>query len=85
MLAAEQLVKFDEEYKPVSPQNGDKNFPRCDLFICQGKDGRCAGSPLKPCECDDKNSKCPDRKANSKAEISIPGFLVRWIVQLTVM
>lgn len=58
VLAQEQFVKWDEEFKPTCPAKGDKEFPKCNLPICQGKDGLCTVSPLKPCPCDGGNSKC---------------------------
>lgn len=58
VLAQEQLLKWDEEFKPTCPAKGDKEFPKCDLPICQGNDGLCTVSPLKPCPCDGGKSKC---------------------------
>ena len=56
VLAQEQLLRWDEEFKPTCPAKGDKNFPKCDLPICQGKNGLCTVSPLKPCPCDTKST-----------------------------
>ena len=59
VLAQEQLLTFEEEFKPACPEKGDKYYPKCDLFICQGKDGVCTVPPMKPCSCDEGNSNCP--------------------------
>lgn len=58
VLAQEQFLKWDEEFTPTCPAKDDEDFPKCDLPICQGKDGFCTASPLKPCPCDGGKSTC---------------------------
>jgi hypothetical protein len=42
------------------PDKNNKWFPKCDNFVCQGKDGKCTTNFLKPCECNGGDqSKCP--------------------------
>ncbi len=58
VLAQEKFLKWDEQFKPTCPAKDAKEFPKCDLPICQGKDGLCTVSPLKPCPCNAGKSKC---------------------------
>ena len=42
------------------PDKSSKWFPKCQNFVCQGKDGRCTTNFLRPCECDGgEQKKCP--------------------------
>ena len=59
VLEQERFVKFQEDFKPTCPQTGDKHYPKCDSFVCKGKNGLCTVSPLKPCPCDSDKSDCP--------------------------
>ena len=62
VLADEALAKFEEDFKPVCPEKGSPNFPKCDSSICQGKDGKCTVSPMKPCDCGGNKFNCPKGK-----------------------
>ena len=59
VLAQEQLLKFEQDFKPTCPAQGDAHYPKCDSFICEGKNGLCTVSPMKPCPCDGGKSNCP--------------------------
>ena len=54
-----KLFLYDQGYHPTCPTKDSKFFPKCDSFICEGKNGKCTVNPMKPCACDDgKKQKC---------------------------
>ncbi len=59
VLAQENLLKLNEQFKVACPAQGDNNFPNCDLPICKGTGGFCTVDPLKYCSCGD--GKCPTK------------------------
>ena len=74
VLASEQLLNFDQDFKPICPAKGDKYYPQCHSFICEGRNGLCTVSPMRPCPCDGGKSKCPTNEdENVSGEIDRTG------------
>lgn len=74
VLAQANFVKWNEDFQPKCPAKGDEEFPKCDLSICQGKDGSCTVSPLKPCPCD-SGCETDYRKFVSRPQIQLHSLL----------
>ena len=47
----------NQPFKLACPQKGSGYYPKCDSFLCEGKNGQCTSEIMKPCGCDSGN--CP--------------------------
>ena len=57
VLSQKSLVKFSNDSHATCPT---ENRPKCNLFVCQGKDGKCTTPPLASCPCDEDDKQCPE-------------------------